>query len=57
MSDSLVIVDCPACRGDRTVVLGTYGMCVVCFAEFRADDEGETLSRREPEAIELSQRC
>jgi hypothetical protein len=43
MSPSLLIADCPECRGQGTVVLGTYGVCMACFAEFRDDDE--TISR------------
>lgn len=31
MSPSLIVADCPECRGIRTVILG---VCDVCFAEF-----------------------
>jgi hypothetical protein len=43
MSPSLLVADCPECRGQGTVVVGTYGVCMACFAEFRDDDE--TISR------------
>jgi hypothetical protein len=36
MSPSLVVTDCPECRGIGTVILGT---CEVCFAEFFEHDE------------------
>lgn len=36
MSPSLIVADCPACRGVGTVILGT---CEVCFAEFFDRDE------------------
>lgn len=43
MSPSLLVADCPECRGQGTVVLGTYGVCMACFAEFR--DYDQTISR------------
>ena len=51
MSHSLFVVDCPECRGQGTVVLGTYGVCMACFGEFR--DEDESISRGGEEAASL----
>ena len=36
MSPSLIVADCPECRGAGTVFLGR---CEVCFAEFFDRDE------------------
>jgi hypothetical protein len=38
MSPSMVVADCPECRGVGTVILGT---CQVCFAEFYEDDHDD----------------
>jgi len=51
VSASLVIGDCPKCRGRGTVVLGTYPVCMACFAEFSEDDE--TISYGGEEAASL----
>jgi hypothetical protein len=44
MSPSMVVADCPECRGMGTVILGT---CGVCFAEFYEDhhDDHACFSR------------
>jgi hypothetical protein len=51
MSQTLVVRDCPVCRGQGTVVLGSYGVCMACFAEF--GDQDETISRGGEEAASL----
>jgi hypothetical protein len=38
MSPSLIVADCPECRGIRTVILG---VCDVCFAEFGENHDPE----------------
>ena len=38
MSPSLIVADCPECRGIRTVILG---VCDVCFAEFSENHDPE----------------
>ena len=54
VSPSLTVADCPECRGNRTVILGT---CGVCFAEFFDDDESpqpwrDQASSPEPRTLE-----
>ena len=39
MSLSLQVADCPECRGVRTAILGTIGLCFACFTEFVVDDD------------------
>jgi hypothetical protein len=34
-----MITDCPECRGTRTAILGSIGLCFACFTEFFEDDE------------------
>jgi hypothetical protein len=50
MSPSLVLADCPECRGIQTVVLGS---CRACFAEFGHREELEPESN---EGDDLSDR-
>ena len=55
MSQTLVVRDCPVCRGQGTVVLGTYGVCIACFAEF--GNQNETIRRGGEEAPSLPTWC
>lgn len=52
MSASLIVTDCPECKARGTVVLGTHGVCMACFAEF--DDEDETISHGGTEPTHFS---
>jgi hypothetical protein len=51
MSPSLVVADCPECRGVGTVILGT---CEVCFAEFFEGDETVSRAGTEPSTLTWS---
>jgi hypothetical protein len=39
----LIVTDCPECRGTRTAILGTMGLCFACFTEFFEDDEQSSV--------------
>jgi hypothetical protein len=43
VSASLIVTDCPECRGTRTAILGTIGLCFACFTEFFEDEEQSSV--------------
>jgi hypothetical protein len=48
MSPSMIVADCPECRGVNTVIFGT---CGVCFAEFFEDEDLQTWRDQLPSLV------